>query len=254
MGNAPGGGNQFGPPKGGDDEKKPKKKKFEPRQASRVGKKRRKKGQASTTKLPKIRPQTKCRLRYLKLERMKDYLLIEEEFIRNQEVFKPKKEKDEEEREKVDDLRGSPMSIGNVDEILKHTNTTHTHTYIHTIHYTGTLEEMIDDNHAIVSSTHGPEYYVNILSFVDKDELQPSSTVLLHNKTNSVVGILGDNVDPMVSVMKVEKAPLESYSDIGGLETQIQEIKEVRRNCILVTHTQATSNFGLSTNYTMREP
>ena len=106
------GGNQFGPPKGGDDEKKPKKKKFEPRQASRVGKKRRKKGQASTTKLPKIRPQTKCRLRYLKLERMKDYLLIEEEFIRNQEVFKPKKEKDEEEREKVDDLRGSPMSIG----------------------------------------------------------------------------------------------------------------------------------------------
>ena len=27
---------------------------------------------------------------------MKDYLLIEEEFIRNQEVFKPKKEKDEE--------------------------------------------------------------------------------------------------------------------------------------------------------------
>ena len=113
---------------------------------------------------------------------------------------------------------------------------------------------MIDDNHAIVSSTHGPEYYVNIISFVDKDELQPSSTVLLHNKTNSVVGILGDNVDPMVSVMKVEKAPLESYSDIGGLETQIQEIKEVRRNCILVTHTQATSNFGLSTNYTMREP
>eukprot|EP00938_MAST-03A_sp_MAST-3A-sp1_P003995 g3995.t1 len=218
MGNAPGGGNQFGPPKGGDDEKKPKKKKFEPRQASRVGKKRRKKGQASTTKLPKIRPQTKCRLRYLKLERMKDYLLIEEEFIRNQEVFKPKKEKDEEEREKVDDLRGSPMSIG-------------------------TLEEMIDDNHAIVSSTHGPEYYVNILSFVDKDELQPSSTVLLHNKTNSVVGILGDNVDPMVSVMKVEKAPLESYSDIGGLETQIQEIKEAVE--LPLTHPELYSEIGI---------
>merc|ERR1712097_135950 len=32
--------------------------------------------------------------------------------------------------------------------------------------------------------------------------------------------------DPMVSVMKVDKAPLESYADIGGLETQIQEIKE----------------------------
>ncbi len=30
----------------------------------------------------------------------------------------------------------------------------------------------------------------------------------------------------MVSVMKVEKAPLESYADIEGLDAQIQEIKE----------------------------
>ncbi len=29
----------------------------------------------------------------------------------------------------------------------------------------------------------------------------------------SVVGLLQDEVDPMVSVMKVEKAPLESYAD-----------------------------------------
>lgn len=35
-----------------------------------------------------------------------------------------------------------------------------------------------------------------------------------------------DEVDPMVSVMKVEKAPVESYADIGGLDSQIQEIKE----------------------------
>merc|ERR1712164_188525 len=41
-----------------------------------------------------------------------------------------------------------------------------------------------------------------------------------------VVGILSDDTDPMVNVMKVDKAPLESYADIGGLETQIQEIKK----------------------------
>lgn len=37
-----------------------------------------------------------------------------------------------------------------------------------------------------------------------------------------MVGILSDDTDPMVSVMRVEKAPLESYADIGGLESQIQ--------------------------------
>lgn len=46
--------------------------------------------------------------------------------------------------------------------------------------------------------------------------------MLLHNKVMSVVGILGNDVDPMVSVMKVDQAPTESYADVGGLETQIQ--------------------------------
>jgi len=41
----------------------------------------------------------------------------------------------------------------------------------------------------------------------------------------SIVGIMQNDVDPLLNVMKVEKAPLESYADIGGLEVQIQEIK-----------------------------
>ena len=36
-----------------------------------------------------------------------------------------------------------------------------------------------------------------------------------------MVGILPDDADPMVSVMKVEKAPLEYYADIGGLYEQV---------------------------------
>ncbi len=40
-----------------------------------------------------------------------------------------------------------------------------------------------------------------------------------------MIGVLGDDVDPMVAVMKLEKAPKETYADIGGLTAQIQEIK-----------------------------
>lgn len=40
-------------------------------------------------------PVSKCKLRLLKLERIKDYLLMEEEFIRNQEVLKPREEQNE---------------------------------------------------------------------------------------------------------------------------------------------------------------
>ena len=50
----------------------------------------------------------------------------------------------------------------------------------------GTLEEIIDDNHAIVSTSVGSEHYVSILSFVDKDMLEPGCTVLLNHKVCNV--------------------------------------------------------------------
>ena len=137
MGNVPGGMGEGGAPdRGGkdDDEKaKKKKKRFEPRPATRQGRRRRRKGPSGVNKTPTIVPTSKCKLRLLKLERVKDYLLMEQEFIRNHEVFKPHEEADQEEREKLEELRGSPLLVGN-------------------------LEELIDDNHAIVSSSVGPEY------------------------------------------------------------------------------------------------
>jgi 26S proteasome regulatory subunit T2 len=89
----------------------------------------------------------------------------------------------------------------------------------------GTLEEIIDDDHAIISTASGPESYVSIMSFVDKDLLEPSCQVLLHHKTQAIVGVLQDDADPLVNIMKLDKAPTESYADVGGLEQQIQEIK-----------------------------
>ncbi|KKA30019.1 hypothetical protein TD95_004321, partial [Thielaviopsis punctulata] len=201
---------------GGDSkDKKKEKPKYEPppRPTTRVGRKKRKAGGSSAAaKLPAIYPTSRCKLRLLRMQRTHDHLLLEEEFVANQERIRKAKavadgaspedsDRLADERGRVDDMRGSPMSVG-------------------------TLEEMIDDDHAIVSSTTGPEYYVSIMSFVDKDLLEPGASVLLHHKSVSIVGVLTDDTDPLVSVMKLEKAPTESYADIGGLEQQIQEVRE----------------------------
>ena len=45
------------------------------------------------------------------------------------------------------------------------------------------------------------------------------------HQVHAVIGVLIDDTDPMVTVMKLEKAPQESYADIGGLDKQIMEIK-----------------------------
>ena len=69
---------------------------------TRVGKKQKKKGgQDGQNRLPSITPNTKCKLRLLKLERVKDYLLMEEEFVANQERLRPQEEKNEEQNTKV---------------------------------------------------------------------------------------------------------------------------------------------------------
>ena len=168
--------------------------------------------------MPAVYPTTRCRLKLLKLERIKDHLLLEEEFVMNQDRLRPKDDRDAEERTRVDDLRGSPMVVGS-------------------------LEEIIDDEHAIVSSSSGPEYYVGIMSFVDKDLLEPGCSVLLHHKTMSVVGVLSEDTDPAVSVMKLDKAPSESYADVGGLESQIQEIKESVE--LPLTHPELYEEMGI---------
>jgi len=78
---------------------------------------------------------------------------------------------------------------------------------------------------------------------VDKDQIEPGCTVLLHNKVSSVVGLLGDDVDPLVTVMKVDKAPLETYADVGGLSKQIQEVKEAVE--LPMTHPELYDDIGI---------
>ena len=43
---------------------------------------------------------------------------MEEEFVTNQEQIKPHTERAADDQSKVDELRGSPMSVGNLEEII----------------------------------------------------------------------------------------------------------------------------------------
>lgn len=58
-----------------------------------------------------------------------------------------------------------------------------------------------------------------------------------------MVGVLSDDTDSMVAVMKLEKAPLETYGDIGGLDHQIEEIKEAVE--LPLTHPEYYEEMGI---------
>ncbi|KAL0208220.1 hypothetical protein P9112_010807 [Eukaryota sp. TZLM1-RC] len=160
---------------------------------------RRPRGPEAASKVPQVHPSSKCLLRKLRLERVKDYLTMEQELVDAHAEFYGIRA--EETKTKLDEIRGSPLQVGQ-------------------------LEELVSDSHCIISISVGAEFYVPIMSFVDRDLLVPGCSVLIHNKTHAVVGVLDDETDPMVSVMKVETAPEETYADVGGLDDQVQELKE----------------------------
>ncbi|ORD94977.1 PRS4 [Enterospora canceri] len=186
--------------------------------AINLKRKKRVRDSKNKTNLPSIAPVLKCKLRGLKLLKIKAMMCIEDDLLNLADATIDNENKMND-KYVVDQLRGSPLAVG-------------------------TLEEFVDDTHAIVSSPNGFEYHVNILSFVDKDLLEPGCTVLLNNKDQNVIGALNSpDVDPLVSVMKLERAPTETYADIGGLESQIQEIKESVE--LPLTHPELYQEMGI---------
>jgi len=67
---------------------------------------------------------------------------------------------------------------------------------------------------------------VRVLSTLNKEDLKPNARVAVHRSSQAVVEILPPDTDASVQMLKMTEAPDVSYSDIGGLDVQKQEIRE----------------------------
>ena len=94
-------------------------------------------------------------------------------------------------------------------------------------HIEAVVLEVLDGNRAIVKSTTGPNLIVNISSSVDVSKLRPGSIVALNSRGSTIVEVLPGRTDPLVKAMEVVEKPNVRFTDIGGLEKQIQELYEV---------------------------
>ena len=98
----------------------------------------------------------------------------------------------------------------------------------------GQFNEMIDANYGIVGSTAGSNYYVRILSTLDREMLKPNTSIALHRHSHSVVDILPPESDSTVQLMS--EKPDVTYKDIGGMDIQKQEVREAIELPLLQHH------------------
>jgi len=87
--------------------------------------------------------------------------------------------------------------------------------------------ELLPDGRAVVKSSTGPNLVVRISANVDMSKLRPGVSVALNNKGSTIVEVLPSIHDPLVEAMEIEERPTVTFSDVGGLESQIRELYEV---------------------------
>lgn len=75
----------------------------------------------------------------------------------------------------------------------------------------GQFLEMVDTNSGIVGSTTGSNYYVRILSTLNRELLKPSASIALHRHSNALVDILPPEADSSISLLTQSERPDVTY-------------------------------------------
>jgi proteasome regulatory subunit len=90
----------------------------------------------------------------------------------------------------------------------------------------GTVVDVMANNKLVIKSSSGPKFVVNSSQFINSKDIYPGAKVALNQQSLAVIEVLPPVKDPMVLGMEVIEAPDIDYTSIGGLDDQINEIKE----------------------------
>lgn len=93
--------------------------------------------------------------------------------------------------------------------------------------YVGEVVKAMGKQKVLVKVNPDGKYVVDLDKDIDINKCTPNTRVALKSDSYTLHKILPTKVDPLVSLMKVEKVPDSTYDMVGGLSKQIQEIKEV---------------------------
>lgn len=84
--------------------------------------------------------------------------------------------------------------------------------------YVGEFVKLVGKEKALVKMSQEGKYIVSVHKSVNKADLKANGRVALKKDSYELHKILPSTVDPLVSLMKVEKVPDSTYDMVGGLK------------------------------------
>ncbi|KAJ3348757.1 26S protease regulatory subunit 8 [Entophlyctis luteolus] len=110
--------------------------------------------------------------------------------------------------------------------------------------YVGEVVKLMGKDKVLVKTQQEGKYVVDIAKSINIAELTPTVRVALRHDNYQLHKILPNKIDPLVSLMMVEKVPDSTYDQVGGLDRQIKEIKEVIE--LPVKHPELFESLGIA--------
>ncbi|HJM66060.1 MAG TPA: AAA family ATPase, partial [Candidatus Thalassarchaeaceae archaeon] len=90
----------------------------------------------------------------------------------------------------------------------------------------GNVQDVLDDERAIVRSSNGTVFLVSRNKRLPDSDLRPGTRVALNQDSLSIIDVLTDAHDPLVAAAEIIDAPNVVYDDLGGLDEEIERLKE----------------------------
>ncbi|KAI8915063.1 26S protease subunit [Entophlyctis helioformis] len=110
--------------------------------------------------------------------------------------------------------------------------------------YVGEVVKLMGKKKVLVKVNPEGKYVVDIAPSIDISQLTPTVRVALRHDSYQLYKVLPNKIDPLVSLMMVEKVPDSTYEMVGGLENQIKEIKEVIE--LPIKHPELFDSLGIA--------
>merc|ERR1712212_1467788 len=96
---------------------------------------------------------------------------------------------------------------------------------------------------AVIKTSTRQTYFLPVIGLVDAETLKPGDLVGVNKDSYLILETLPAEYDSRVKAMEVDERPTEQYSDIGGLDKQIQELIEAV--VLPVTHKDRFESIGI---------
>lgn len=112
------------------------------------------------------------------------------------------------------------------------------------------IESLVTEKAAVIKTSTRQVFilliktiFLPVIGLVELEKLKPGELIGVNKDSYIIYDTLPSEYDPRVKAMEIDERPTEEYTDIGGLDKQIEELREAA--VLPITHAELFTKIGI---------